>query len=278
MKIWTSFSQKWASEPLSCSRQPWAKWDSAMRTVCTAIIFFKWSFNSGFLPGIPAVQHERRRRFSGAVNILIISTVLSAVTAIALQISLSYSSSKSPPLLAAANGVWFVALVLSMGASFSSLLTMSEYWLWVHSCHWLLPPPNLPALLSSGLADTMPKILRSLNEMSPLLNLGLSIGCFSLGLILFVYASLEVRKTNFNLTSRKHQSYIADYSQGPLLLSSTFWRLPRSLGLSLHHYGNGTASSGVGLYLYLCSAGGSPRHMSLNGIVRWEGGSIGSGN
>ena len=58
--------------------------------------------------------------------------------------------------------------------------------------------------------------------MSPLLNLGLSIGCFSLGLILFVYASLEVRKTNLNLTSRKHQLYIADYSQGPLLLSPSF--------------------------------------------------------
>ncbi|KAG6817914.1 hypothetical protein H0H87_012382 [Tephrocybe sp. NHM501043] len=189
--------------------------------------------------GMPSIQSEQTKDTQNVLEISGVATFFSAVTATMLQISFA---SKQSPTMSVVNTMWFCSLVLSIGAALNNLLATA----WKRSILYVLyrlltpsgvhPPDHnythsgLPARMIENWVAVW---LRS----SPSVLLALSIWFFTVGLVLFIFASNQPSYTSIltlctiavaslgllsALASMAHKVWI-----GPFL-ATAFHQLPRT--------------------------------------------------
>ncbi|TFK38127.1 WD40-repeat-containing domain protein [Crucibulum laeve] len=118
---------------------------------------------------VPSIRFAQKHAAASLLNIAIIATVFSAVTATTLQFSISLTDDT---VADAVNCFWFGSLVFSIGAAVNSLLGMT----WRQSIY-RSPMHRVPWWVIIWI------------KRSPLVFLVISIACFSVGLCCFAYTT-----------------------------------------------------------------------------------------
>ncbi|KAG6905284.1 hypothetical protein DXG01_003714 [Tephrocybe rancida] len=121
--------------------------------------------------GMPLIQSEQKQDTQNVLEISGVATFFSAVTATMLQISFTFHQSTTMDIV---NTMWFCSLVLSIGAALNNLLATA----WKRSIF------GLPARMLENWVSVW---LRS----SPSVLLASSIWFFTVGLVLFIFASSQ---------------------------------------------------------------------------------------
>ncbi|KAH9952076.1 WD40 repeat-like protein [Amylocystis lapponica] len=119
--------------------------------------------------GVPAIRFSQEHASRNLLNLSTVATFFSAVTATTMQFSYTMTGGGTA---VAVNSFWFTSLVFSIGAAVNSLLGLT----WKQAMY-----------RSPG--NRVPWWVLIWIKRSPLVFLVLSVMCFSMGLVLFAYAS-----------------------------------------------------------------------------------------
>ncbi|EPQ52299.1 WD40 repeat-like protein [Gloeophyllum trabeum ATCC 11539] len=123
--------------------------------------------------GVPTIRFAQKHAASNLLNLSTVATFFSAVTATTLQ----YSYESTGTILAdMVNAFWFTSMVFSIGAAVNSLLGVT----WKQAMY-----------RSPG--NRVPWWVLIWIKRSPLVFLVISVACFSVGLVLFTYSTLQNR-------------------------------------------------------------------------------------
>ncbi|TBU39880.1 WD40 repeat-like protein [Dichomitus squalens] len=121
--------------------------------------------------GVPTIRFAQKHASQNLLNLSTVATFFSAVTATTMQFSFNMTTT---PLQNAVNSFWFTSLVFSIGAAVNSLLGVT----WKQAMY-RSPGHRVPWWVLIWI------------KRSPLAFLVLSVACFSIGLVLFAYASQQ---------------------------------------------------------------------------------------
>ncbi|RPD69485.1 WD40 repeat-like protein [Lentinus tigrinus ALCF2SS1-7] len=119
--------------------------------------------------GVPTIRFAQKHASQNLLNLSTVATFFSAVTATTMQFSFDMTDTS---LANAVNSFWFTSLVFSIGAAVNSLLGVT----WKQAMY-RSPGHRVPWWVLIWI------------KRSPLAFLVLSVACFSIGLVLFAYAS-----------------------------------------------------------------------------------------
>ncbi|KAF8146964.1 hypothetical protein K438DRAFT_1944325 [Mycena galopus ATCC 62051] len=125
--------------------------------------------------GVPTIRFGQRHKTDNLLNLSTVATFFSAVTATTLQFSFNILGT---PLRDAVNCFWFASLVFSIAAAVNSLLGLT----WKQAMY-RSPGHRVPWWVLIWI------------KRSPLVFLVMSVACFSVGLVLFAFASGQSRVT-----------------------------------------------------------------------------------
>ncbi|KAH9936025.1 WD40 repeat-like protein [Amylocystis lapponica] len=125
--------------------------------------------------GVPTIRFAQKHASQNLLNLSTVATFFSAVTATTMQFSYNMTGGGTA---AAVNSFWFTSLVFSIGAAVNSLLGLT----WKQAMY-RSPGHRVPWWVLIWI------------KRSPLVFLVLSVACFSMGLVLFAYASGQDRIT-----------------------------------------------------------------------------------
>ncbi|PFH49908.1 hypothetical protein AMATHDRAFT_146529 [Amanita thiersii Skay4041] len=126
--------------------------------------------------GVPSIRFAQRHGAENLLNLSTVATFFSAVTATTLQYSYQY---KGDPVANATNTLWFASLVFSIAAAVNSLVGLT----WKQAMY-RSPGHRVPWWVLIWI------------KRSPLVFLVFSVGCFSIGLCCFAYASDQASVTS----------------------------------------------------------------------------------
>ncbi|EIN08602.1 hypothetical protein PUNSTDRAFT_88042 [Punctularia strigosozonata HHB-11173 SS5] len=126
--------------------------------------------------GVPTIRFAQKHGAQNLQNLSTVATFFSAVTATTLQFSFNLTSSA---LQNAVNAFWFASLVFSIASAVNSLLGVT----WKQAMY-RSPGHRVPWWVLIWI------------KRSPLVFLVISVACFSIGLVLFAYASDQSHTTS----------------------------------------------------------------------------------
>ncbi|KAJ7691790.1 hypothetical protein B0H17DRAFT_1062666 [Mycena rosella] len=126
--------------------------------------------------GVPTIRFGQKHKTDNLLNLSTVATFFSAVTATTLQFSFNLLGT---PLRDAVNCFWFASLVFSIAAAVNSLLGLT----WKQAMY-RSPGHRVPWWVLIWI------------KRSPLVFLVMSVACFSIGLVLFAYASGQALVTS----------------------------------------------------------------------------------
>ncbi|KAJ7104489.1 WD40 repeat-like protein [Mycena belliarum] len=130
--------------------------------------------------GVPTIRFGQKHKTDNLLNLSTVATFFSAVTATTLQFSFNILGT---PLRDAVNCFWFASLVFSIAAAVNSLLGLT----WKQAMY-RSPGHRVPWWVLIWI------------KRSPLVFLVMSVACFSIGLVLFSYASGQALVTSIITT------------------------------------------------------------------------------
>ncbi|TFY77336.1 hypothetical protein EWM64_g6675 [Hericium alpestre] len=119
--------------------------------------------------GVPTIRSAQKYSTNSLRNLSTLATFFSAVTATTLQFSFEM---RGTPITDSVNGFWFTAMVFSVAAAVNGLLGLT----WKQAI-WRSPGDRVPWWVLAWI------------KRSPLVFLVLSVASFSVGLVLFTFAS-----------------------------------------------------------------------------------------